>query len=143
MMWADKELLHRILKELHRINWLLTHQAYGFGLNQLGGGMITGVAPGATGTFQISLLPAGAVPLSTGPLVSVDDAAVVLGAVDPTTLEFTATVPATDTGSSFNLTVSGVNGAGTAISTVFNVPILPATPPPPVQATGFGLNQLS
>jgi len=55
-------------------------------------------------------------------------------------LQFTAAVAAGDTGASFNVTVAGVNGAGTAISHVFNVPILQ---PPPVQISDFSLDQLS
>jgi hypothetical protein len=102
---------------------------------------INGVALGGTGTFEIGLVPAtNFVPLQSGPTVAVDDTKVTLGPVDPNTLQFTAAVDASDTNTSFNLTVAGVNGAGTAISHVFNVPILPM---PPQQVTDFSLNQLS
>ena len=101
---------------------------------------INGVALGGTGTFQIGLVPAtNFVPLQSGPTVSVDDSKVTLSAVDAN-LQFTASVDASDTGSSFNVTVAGVNGAGTAISHAFNVPILPM---PPQQVTDFSLDQVS
>jgi len=48
-------------------------------------------------------------------------------------------VAAGDTGTSFNLTVSGVSSNGNPISTSVSVPILPAPPPPP--ATGFDIEQ--
>ena len=117
-------------------------QVNDFHLRQLKGGKpmpITGVAAGATGTFQISLVPPTGVPLQSGPVVAVDDSLVTITQPD-STLTFTAAVAASDTGTSFNLTITGVNGAGTPLSHVFNVPILPA---PPVQVTDFGLDQLS
>jgi hypothetical protein len=103
---------------------------------------INGVALGGTGTFQIGLVPStNFVPLQSGPTVTVDDVTdVTLSPVDPTALTFTATVASTATATSFNLTIAGVNGAGTALSHVFNVPILPM---PPQQVTDFSLNQLS
>lgn len=102
---------------------------------------INGVAVGATGTFQIGFVPPSGVPLPTPPTVTVDDTNVTLGAVSTDgQFTFTAAVAAGDTGTSFNLTVSGTNAAGTALQHVFNVPILAA---PPVQITDFTLNQLS
>lgn len=100
---------------------------------------ITGINVGSSGAFQIGLVPPNGVPLQSGPTVTTDDATVSLGAVD-TNLQFTASVPASDTAVSFNITVSGVNGAGVAISHVFNVPIIQA---PPAQVSDFSLNQLS
>jgi hypothetical protein len=103
--------------------------------------MITGVQAGATGTFQIGFVPPNGVPLPAPPTVSVDDTSVTLGLVSTDGLfTFTAAVPASDTGASFNVTVSGVNAAGTSISHTFNVPILAAPQP---QITDFTLNQLS
>jgi|SRR6266481_1214534 len=118
-----------------------------FRLNQIRGDIImaiTGVVVGAVGTFQISFVPAtNFIPLSAGPTVTVDDTLVTLSAVDPTTFQFTATVASTDTGASFNLTVTGANDKGAALTHAFNVPILPTPPPPPTSVTDFSLNQLS
>src|SRR5215472_270388 len=100
---------------------------------------INGVPVGGTGTFQIGLVPPNGVPLQSGPTVSADDSNVTLGPVG-SDLSFTAAVAAGDTGTSFNITVMGVNGIGTSISHVFNIPILA---PPPVQVTDFSLNQTS
>jgi hypothetical protein len=102
---------------------------------------ITGVPVGGTGTFQISFLPPNGVPLSSGPTVAADDPLVTLSAVD-SSFQFTASVGAGDTGTSFNVTVSGVDGATppVALSHVFNVPILPSPTP---QITDFGLDQIS
>jgi hypothetical protein len=102
---------------------------------------ITGVQVGGTGTFQISFVPPNGVPLSSGPTVAADDPLVTLSAVS-STFQFTASVGAGDAGTSFNVTVSGMNGATppVALSHVFNVPILAA---PPLQITDFGLDQIS
>lgn len=103
--------------------------------------MITGVQAGATGTFQIGFVPPNGVPLQSGPTVAVDDSNVALGPVSTDgNFTFTASVAAGDTGTSFNVTVSGVNGKGDSISHTFNVPIIQAPPP---QITDFDLNQLS
>jgi hypothetical protein len=102
---------------------------------------INGVAVGATGTFQIGFVPPNGVPLPAPPTVAVDDPNVTLGPVSTDgQFTFTAAVSATDTGASFNVTVAGTNAAGTALSHVFNVPIIQAPPP---QITDFSLNQLS
>jgi len=103
--------------------------------------MITGVAAGATGTFQILFVPPNGVALTSGPAVAVDDANVTLSPVSTDgNFTFTASVAASDTGTSFNLTITGTNSLGAALSHVFNVPILPVAQPP---ITDFGLNQLS
>jgi len=132
---------HRVLKQIRNIlNWVFAIQD--FGLHQIKGDSImaiSGVAAGGSGTFQISLVPPNGVPLQSGPTVTADDSNVTLGAVDGS-LQFTAAVAAGDTAASFNVTVAGVNGAGTALSHVFNVPILQ---PPPVQVTDFSLDQVS
>lgn len=104
---------------------------------------ISGTVVGTTSTFSIGLVPAtNFVPLQSGPTVAVDDTLVTLGPVDAND-NFTAAVDASDTGASYNLTISGVNGAGTAITHTFNVPILPLPPPPPTQVTDFSLDQVS
>ncbi len=134
-------LLREILTELRRIRRRLA-EVHSFRLFQIKGDLemaITGVQAGATGTFQIGLVPPNGVPLQSGPTVAVDDTNVTLSAVDAK-LQFTASVAAGDTGTSFNVTVSGVNGAGATITHSFNVPILPAAP---VQITDFSLDQIS
>jgi len=125
----------------------LRQHIVGFELKQINLGVqmaITGTVVGGTSTFQIGFVPAtNFIPLSAGPAVAVDDANVTLGPVDATNFTFTATVASTDTGSSYNLTITGTNDKGVALSHVFNIPILPAPPPPPTSVTDFSLNQLS
>jgi hypothetical protein len=104
---------------------------------------ITGTVVGTTSTFNIGFLPAtNFIPLSAGPTVAVDDTTVTLTAVDASN-NFTASVPAGSTAASYNLTISGANGAGTALIHTFNIPIQPVPPPPPVQVTDFSLSQVS
>jgi len=149
---------HDIVKQLKRIAdalWELVylerneqrHHIVDFSLVQINQGVqmaITGVVVGNSGQFQIGFVPAtNFIPLSAGPAVSVDDSNVTLGPVDATTFIFTATVAAGDTAASFNLTITGTNDAGTALTHTFNVPILPTPPPPPTSITDFSLNQLS
>ena len=122
-------------------------QVTDFTLSQIKGDFsamgINGTVVGTTSTFNIGFVPAtNFVPLTSGPTVTVDDANVTLTPVDGSN-NFTASVAAGDTAASYNLTVTGVNGAGTSITHTFNVPILPAPPPPPVQITDFSLNQVS
>lgn len=101
---------------------------------------IQGTVAGTTSTFQVSMVPAaGFVPLQSGPAVTVDDTTVTITQPDAK-LQITAAVPAGSTAASYNLTISGVNGAGTAVTHKFNIPVLAPTP---VQVTDFGLNQLS
>ena len=135
----EKRLLHKILAILERAFAVTDFQLF----QRIGDfvTMITGVQAGATGTFQIGFVPPNGVPLTSGPTVTVDDTLVTVGPVSTDGLfTFTAAVAATDVAASFNVTVSGVNGAGTAISHTFNVPILAAPKP---QITDFSLNQLS
>jgi hypothetical protein len=135
----EKRLLHKILAILERAFAVTDFQLF-----QRTGDfvtMITGVQAGATGTFQIGFVPPNGVPLTSGPSVTVDDTLVTLGPVSTDGLfTFTAAVSATDVAASFNVTVSGVNGAGTPVSHTFNIPILAAPKP---QITDFSLNQLS
>ena len=136
-------LLKEILRVLERIYRELRPQISGFRLYQILQGdcemPINGVAAGGSGVFQIGLVPPNGVPLQSGPTVAVDDTNVTLGPVDGN-LQFTASVAAGDTAAAFNVTVSGINGAGTTISHSFAVPILQ---PPPVQVTDFSLDQVS
>jgi hypothetical protein len=132
-------LLHKILTILERVFAVTDFQLF----QRIGDfvTMITGVQAGATGTFQIGFVPPNGVPLPSPPTVTVDDTLVTLGPVSTDGLfTFTAAVAATDVAKSFNVTVSGTNAAGTALSHTFNVPIIAAAPP---QITDFTLNQLS
>lgn len=145
----DSHELGRIAKALEAIEHLLRHalrpQVTDFQLYQKLTEEdfvmpILGTTAGATSTFNIQFVPAtGFVPLQSGPTVTVDDATVTLTPVDGSN-NFTASVPASSTAASYNLTVAGVNGAGTAITHSFNIPILPAAP---VQVTDFSLSQVS
>jgi hypothetical protein len=118
---------------------------HSFNLSQVqqGGALmpITGVPVGGSGTFQETPDPPGST-LVGNPTFTSDHPEVTLSPspdADPTKVVATASSTAV-AGSAFNLTVSGTNTLGTAISTVFSVPILPAVPP---VATGFTLTQLS
>jgi hypothetical protein len=153
-IFLDKETVHQLTRIANALWELvslerdeLREHIVGFTLSQLRGDTfmaISGVVVGATGTFQISFVPAtNFIPLPTPPVVSVDDANVTLGPVDPTAFTFTATVASTDTAASFNLTVAGTNDQGTALTHSFNIPILPTPPPPPTSITDFDLAQLS
>jgi len=126
-------------------------------LTQTSGGNMAGllsIIAGQTGTFVRSNLPAGSGGLATGtvPSYSVDDPAVNLGPdpSDPSnTDKFSAAVPASDTGASFNITVTITPAAdasgspGAQVQNVFNVTINPAPPPPFVPTTGSDLTQTS
>ena len=101
-------------------------------------GPVAGVPAGGTGTFGISAVGAdgnpGLLAPGTQPSYAVDDSAVTFTASsDGSSVQ--VAVPATDTNASFNLTVSGTSSSGAAISTVFNIPILAAAPPPEQAAT--------
>ena len=148
---AEVRALNRIAAALEELVFLereeLREHVVNFTLSQLRGDTfmaIVGVVLGATGTFQISFVPAtNFIPLSAGPTVTVDDTNVTLGAVDPTSLQFTATVASTDTATVFNLTVAGTNDKGVALTHSFAVPVLPTPPPPPTSISDFDLAQLS
>jgi hypothetical protein len=122
------------------IGKLVVQPATAFRFEQIIGGnkmAITGTVPGATSTFTGT--PNGALQPGNIPTWTVDDPNVTLtpGADG---LSVSAATLATDTATSYNLTQSGVNSAGIAISTTVNVPFLPA---PPAPATGFNINQTS
>jgi len=152
-IFSDKEevkQLKRIANALEELVFLereeLREHIVGFTLNQLRGDTfmpISGVVVGATGTFKIGFVPpTNFIPPSSGPSVSVDDPNVTLSAVAADNT-FSATVSSTDTGTSFNLTVSLVNDQGTPVSGVFSVPILPTPPPPPTSIVDVTLDQTS
>lgn len=155
MSHEDDELQRLAVYDLGRIANALEQLARTFGkriitdfelhqINSRGESMpITGTVVGTTSTFNIGFVPAtNFVPLLSGPTVTVDDPTVVLTPVDASN-NFTASVPAASTGKSYNLTIAGTNGDGLALSHVFNIPIQPVAPPPPVQITDFSLNQVS
>ena len=96
---------------------------------------ITGVQAGVSGKFTAvpnGALQAGNVPSWT----SADTLVTFVPAGDG--LSAVVSVGAGDTNTSFALTVSGVNSAGSPISTTVTVPIIPA---PPAPATGFDVEQ--
>lgn len=142
------EIRHDIKRIANAVAKLVPNEVTNFTLNQIIEGesmAINGTILGQTSEFQIGLVPAtGAVPLQSGPTVSVDDTNVTLSAVGTdgsgNLLTFTAATVTSDTATSYNLTITGVNGAGATITHVFNVPLLPQ---PVVQVSDFSLNQLS
>ena len=134
----EQEYIERLLEQIVK-------PVADFQLSQIIGGemgAITGIKPGASNTFQATLLPAGS-SLQSGPSFAVDDPLVTLApSPDGDVTKIVATVPATDTATSFNMKVSGVNVDGTTPSHVFSIPILEPTPPPPVPVSDFDLTQL-
>jgi hypothetical protein len=120
---------------------VLPSPALGFKIQQQAEGesmAITGVPVGGTGTFvAVTAPPGSALQAGSIPVWTVDDTLV---SITPSADGFSvnASVGAADTAASFNLTISGVSSNGSAISTVTNVPILPAAVVP---ATGFAVNQ--
>jgi hypothetical protein len=142
---ALEQIAHAIQNFANNFDFLNQHlfAALNFQLVQFKGELsmpITGVQAGGSGVFQAVLVPANAAKLQSGPVFTSDDANVTL-TPDPTdAFKVTAAVAAGDTAASFNLKVDGVNGAGTAITHTFAVPIIAAPPP---QAIDFDLNQIS
>jgi len=103
---------------------------------------INGIPVGGSGHFTAAPIAGPGLPgaLQPGnvPAWTADDSNVTITpAADG--LSAVISVAAGDTGTSFNLTVSGVSSNGNPISTSVSVPILPAPPPPP--ATGFDIEQ--
>jgi len=152
-IFTDKELVHQV-KRCADALWELVNlerdelrqHIVGFTLTQLRGDefmAIAGIVVGAVGTFQIGFVPTtNFIPLPSPPTVSADDTLVTLSAV-AADFTFTATVASTDTATSFNITVAGVNDQGTSLTHAFNIPILPTPPPPPTSITDFTLDQTS
>ena len=101
---------------------------------------ITGVQVGSSKDFTVLFVPANGVPLQSGPTVTSGDTLVTIGpaSVNPSAVRFSAAVDATDTNTTFQVTVAGVNGAGAAISHVFTIPINAAAP---VQVVDFDLDE--
>jgi hypothetical protein len=103
-------------------------------------------AGGAPAVVQFIPLPSGSVFNSPASFLPTADDPNVVFAPNPgdtTGTEFTITVPATDTATSFNLGVSGPDGAaGAVISGTQLWMIIPAVVIPPA-ATSIGQQQLS
>jgi len=133
--------IHELFKLVYHILNLIGKTQHGFKITQLfeGDNMITGVVVGATGVFQETPTPAGAViPVGTIPVWSTDAAAtdvVLTPSADGT--QVSAAVAATSTLTTFNLIVANQDGS---FPTTVAVPVLPAAPP---AQTGFAINQLS
>ena len=104
--------------------------------------MITGVPVGGSGTFVESFVPSNAALPAGASIVitwTVDDPNVTLApSADGTSV--VASVAASDTATSFNLTATGTSAAlpGPITSGPVNVPILPTPPPLP---TSLAVNQ--
>jgi hypothetical protein len=104
--------------------------------------VINGIQVGGSGHFTASPESAPGIPGSllpgNVPVWSSDDALVAI-TPDADGLNAVIAVDATDTATSFNLTVSGIASNNSPISSKVSVPILPAPPPP--AATGFAIDQ--
>lgn len=137
------ELQHRVNRLERELYHLLHPHHLPTSLTILQGGtMITGVPVGGSGTFQESFVPTNAA-LPAGASITitwtVDDSNVTLApSADGTSV--VASVAATDTATSFNLTATGNSAAlpGPITSGPVNVPILPTPPPLP---TALAVNQ--
>ena len=121
----------------YAITWLFWWPAKRFKIRQRGHMAITGVQVGGSGNFTAT--PNGALQAGSVPAWSSDDPNVSIAPAGDG-LSATVNLSSAETGSAFNLTVSGVNSAGATISTTVSVPVLPAPPPP---ATGFDIEQSS
>ena len=129
------ELEHKILDRLN--------QQTGFTINQLKGNQImpiTGILAGATGTFQETPLPVGAViPAGSIPVWTSDNTTDVALTPSADGTQVAAAVSATTTITTFNLSVANQDGS---FLTTVAVPVTPAggggTP-----QTGFQIDQLS
>lgn len=103
-------------------------------------GVITGIAPGATATFALSTLPAGSL-LQAGSVPSyTSDNSTDVSALVPSAdgFSFSVSGAATFVATSFNVTASAVSLDGTALTKVFNIPLLA---PAGVPASDLDLTQ--
>lgn len=117
-------------------------------LSQIGGnmGVITGIKAGATGSFALSTLPAGSL-LQAGSIPSYAsdnevDVSALSVAADGMSFSVSAAPNFTAGVASFNVTAKAVSLDGTALSKVFNIPLIPAVVVG-VPATDLDLNQTS
>jgi hypothetical protein len=132
--------IRELFKLVHHIFELLGKTQHGFSIQQLFEGenmAITGIVVGATGVFQETPTPPGAViPPGTKPVWTTSDT--VNTALTPSAdgTQVSVAVLATTTITTFNLSVSNQDGS---FLTTVAVPVLPAI----VKQTGFVINQLS
>jgi hypothetical protein len=145
--------IHSIAESLreivHIFKHYFTHYATSISQVQIGENMATNFsvqAGGAPAVVQFIPLPSGSVfatPLSFVPVADDPNVVIAPNPGDTTGTEFSLTVPASDTATSFNLSVTGPLGAGGAsISGTQLWTILPAVVVPPA-ATSIGQQQLS
>lgn len=148
---AENRLLRHILHHVRRIDRKPHEQNYATQISQvqIGGNMATNFsvqAGGPPAVVQFIPTPAGSVfftPTSFTPTADDPLVQLVPNPGDTTGTEWQITVPPTDTATSFNLAVSGPDGAaGATISGTQAWTIIPAVVPP-VLATGIGQQQLS
>ena|ERR1700729_2978022 len=148
-----REDIHKIREYTHEILELLRGKKFATSIGQLqipGENMATNFsvqAGGVPSVVQFIPQPSGSVFFTPTSFVPVADDPAVTFAPNPgdtTGTEFTVTVPASDTNTSFNLGVSGPDGAaGASISGTQLWTIIPSVVPPPPLATSIGQQQLS
>lgn len=136
--WA---VVHELKKIAHIL--LSMNPAIGFTFKNTGENAMPtnfSVTPGQAFQITASTIPTGGL-LQAGsvPVWTVDDTQITLSP-DPTGLILTGQTVATDTATSFNLTLTGVNSLGVTISNSQNMAFVAA---PPVPATGFSFVQNS
>jgi hypothetical protein len=126
------------------IKGFLVPQARGFQIVQIIGGImqadIKGIVLGAVGTFTGVPTPAGGLTSGVPKWSSDDPNTTLTPSADGSSVSVATS--ATDAAASFNLTQSGADGNGNPISSSVNVPLLGCAPPP-VQASGFDIRQIS
>jgi hypothetical protein len=143
-----RHILHYVRKIYHEMR--KADFATEIGQIQIGENMATNFsvqAGGAPAVVQFIPLPSGSVFATPASFVPTADDPAITFAPNPgdtTGTEFTVTAPASDTNTSFNLAVSGPNGAsGATISGTQLWTIIPSVTPPPPAATSIGQQQLS
>ena len=149
--WVERQEIREILENTREILRILREKKFAtsIGQIQIGDTMATNFsvqAGGPPAIVQFIPLPSGSVFFSPASFVPVADDPNVVFAPNPgdtTGTEFTVTVPASDTAVSFNLGVSGPDGAaGASISGTQLWTIIPAVVPPNF-ATSIGQQQLA
>jgi hypothetical protein len=135
---AEVRLLRRIVELLEKF---LAAKSLNLSQEGVPMGVITGIKPGATETFDLSTLPIGSL-LQAGniPSYTQDNTTDVSALVaDPTGMSFSLTGAATFTaGAVLNVTANAISLDGTKLQQVFAIPLLA---PAGVPATGLDLNQ--
>jgi hypothetical protein len=129
------QLAHKILDRLN--------QQTGFTIYQIEGNKImpiTGIVAGATGIFQETPTPVGAViPAGSTPVWTADNTTDVSLTPSADGTQVAVAVSATTTITTFNLSVANQDGS---FLTTVAVPVTPGVTPPTPQ-TGFQIDQLS